>query len=327
MVKIAQQMIAQNGERQELDTPLAGTEPAHNPSVIAGTSEGLWFLGSEQHVELKGHAITALAPSADGLWAVVDHNQLWHRTPDGRWQEAASVLQLNCVLSHNGVVFAGTSAAHLVRVTDGSVEIINSFERAEGRDDWYTPWGGPPDVRSLAVGSSGELYVNVHVGGILRSGNQGQSWQPTLDIHSDVHEVRTVPDCPGLVLAATAEGLATSRDGGTSWHFDQANLHATYSRAVAVCGTIVLMSTSLGPQGGKAAIYRRSLDEPHSFEKCEQGLPEWFSDNINTGCLDALPGKAAFGTSDGQIFISDDAGLTWQRVAAGLPPIRRLRLV
>lgn len=83
------------------------------------------------------------------------------------------------------------------------------------------------------------------------------------------------------------------------------------------------MSTSVGRFGAKAAIYRRSLDQPGTFEKCEQGLPQWFSDNIDKG-LTALKNRAAFGTSDGQLFVSDDAGLTWKQIASGLSPIHCL---
>jgi photosystem II stability/assembly factor-like uncharacterized protein len=213
-----------------------------------------------------------------------------------------------------------------VQVVENSLQPIGSFEQADGREEWYTPWGGLPDVRSLAVGTSGERYVNIHVGGILRSNDEGHSWQPTLDIHADVHEVRTVGDRPGLVLAATAQGLALSNDGGESWEFDQANLHATYARAVAVSGDTILMSVSLGPSGARAALYRRQLDQPGTFVKCDQGLPEWFADNINTGCLAALGSVAAFGTQDGQIFCSKDAGLTWERIEDSFSSIHSLSI-
>jgi hypothetical protein len=87
------------------------------------------------------------------------------------------------------------------------------------------------------------------------------------------------------------------------------------------------MSTSLGPRGGKAALYRRLLDKPGTFSKCEQGLPEWFADNINTGTLATLDNIAVFGTSDGQIFLSNDIGLTWTQVATDLPAIICLNLI
>ncbi|NEQ19263.1 MAG: hypothetical protein F6K28_05345 [Microcoleus sp. SIO2G3] len=326
------QQIVEQGEpieHKQADTDKANTSPTiQKPSVIAGTSDGLLFLDTRQHIELEGYSITALASSPDGLWVIVDRNSVWHRNPQDEWHQIASVddLRLNCILPYNGAVLVGTSQAHLIRIADGSTNRINCFETVEGRSEWYTPWGGPPDVRSMAIGQSGELYVNVHVGGILRSDDQGQSWQPTIDFHADVHEVRTVPSHPDLVLAATAEGLAVSRDRGNSWSFSHENLHAAYARAVAVCGETILMTASMGPHGGKAAIYRHPLDKPGTFSKCEQGLPEWFDDNINTGTLSTSENLAAFGTSDGQIFFSDDAGRTWKQIAAHLSRIWCLNL-
>lgn len=301
----------------------------NTPLIIAGTSKGLLFLNNEQHVELEDYSITALASSSDELWAIVDHNSVWHRSSNSEWQKIASVndLQLNCILSIQNAVLVGTSGACLVRIADGDMHRMSCFESVEGRDEWYTPWGAPPDVRSLAVGKSGELYVNVHVGGILRSTDQGQSWQPTIDVDADVHEIRTVLEHPDLVLAATAQGLAISQNKGNSWSFDAKNLHSDYSRAVAVCGETILMTASTGPRTNKAAIYRRPLNQSGAFQKCEQGLPEWFSDNINTRTLATSGSFAAFGTSDGQIFLSSDTGLTWQRITAGLTPIHCLNLL
>lgn len=328
MTNSAQQQMAQVGYRSaDLDSVNAA-QSAHSSSVIAGTTEGLLFLNNEQLIELEGYSITALASSSDGLWAIADRNSVWHRDPNGEWHQIASVndLQLNCLLPIKDAVLVGTSGACLIRIAGGNMHRSNCFESVEGRDKWYTPWGAPPDVRSLAAGQSGELYVNVHVGGILRSTDQGQSWQPTIDVDADVHEVRTVPDYPELVLAATAEGLALSQNRGDSWSFDRTNLHAAYARAVAVCKETILMTVSTGPRTNKAAIYRRPLNQPGTFEKCEKGLPEWFSDNIDTGTLATSGNLAAFGTNDGQIFLSSNAGLTWQRIAADLAPIRCLNL-
>lgn len=53
------------------------------------------------------------------------------------------------------------------------------------------------------------------------------------------------------------------------------------------------------------------------------GLAEWFDDNIDTYCLDALNdgSYAAFGTGDGPIYGSDDGGLTWlELITPGFRP-------
>jgi photosystem II stability/assembly factor-like uncharacterized protein len=305
----------------------------HPPCVFAGTTQGLYVFNSTQRLELEGNTITALAVEGNQLWAIANRHAIWHRSSEGEWHLVGSEdnYRLNCLLPIDKAVLVGTSDARLLQISDGTIQNIDSFDQAEERKDWYTPWGGAPDVRSLAVSSSGNLYVNVHVGGILRSRDQGQSWQPTIDLHADVHEVRTMANYPNLVLAATAEGFAWSEDCGESWQFDRTNLHATYARAMAVCDAAeeptLLMSVSLGPSGSKTALYRRPLYQTGTFQKCHKGLPEWFSDNINTSCLRTWENWAVFGTKAGQIFRSNDAGLTWEEIACDLPPIQCLSLV
>jgi photosystem II stability/assembly factor-like uncharacterized protein len=165
------------------------------------------------------------------------------------------------------------------------------------------------------------LYVNVHVGGIARSSDGGGSWEPTIDIHSDVHQVLFDP-ASGLVLAASARGLAFSDNGGKSWQFHTAGLQGTYLRAVAVAGETLLVSASTGPSTRRAAVYRRPLKSEEPFQRCQAGLPQWFSDNIDTFCLAASGSWAAFGTSAGSVFLSQDEGRSWTLAAEGLPPVR-----
>lgn len=127
------------------------------------------------------------------------------------------------------------------------------------------------------------------------------------------------------MLAACAGGLASSTDRGATWTHRTDGLEARYSRAVAVCGDAVLVSTSNGPRGGRAALYRGNL-AGGTFERCRTGLPEWFDENIDTYCLDALPDGsfAAFGTSDGRLYDSTDQGATWGERASGLQPVQRV---
>lgn len=328
MLYSGQSLIKSTNETSATIAPAPTEPPSARPRIVAGTSNGFMVFDAEPTIALEGHDIQAIAATGDALWAIADQHTIWYRDRHQDWQPVANVddWQLHCLLPLDKTVLIGTSGACLLRLTDGTLTRLKGFEAAEGREAWYTPWGGPPDVRSLAVGQSGEWYANVHVGGILRSNDQGQTWHPTLDFHADVHEVRTMPEHPDWVVAATAEGLAISQDQGHSWRFDRAHLHAPYARAVAISAETILMSASTGPRTSQAALYRRALQEAGSFEKCTQGLPEWFADNINTGTLAASGKFAAFGTNDGRIFLSDDTGLTWRQMAAVQVPIRCLHL-
>jgi hypothetical protein len=294
--------------------------------LLVGTAQGLHEIGGEGAVHLPGQEITALARDGQAWWAVVAGEAVWRNQGDGTWdqQAVAGDQRLACISSGPAGVLVGTAEAHLGRVAQGIVERIEPFDRIPGREEWYTPWGGPPDVRSIAQGES-VVLVNVHVGGIPVSADEGRTWRPTIDIHSDVHEVKYEPRS-GLAVAACARGLAVSLDDGVSWDIRSQGLHSTYCRAVAVSGGHVLVSASRGPRGGQAALYRQPLDGNGPLERCTDGLPQWFDGNIDTGCVDGRGEAAAFGTGSGEVFVSEDAGSTWTRAADGLPAISCLGL-
>ncbi|HKA49980.1 MAG TPA: hypothetical protein VKK19_10375 [Candidatus Dormibacteraeota bacterium] len=309
-------------------------------TILASTTSGLLTFdpdGSPGRSALEGHHVRAVAPETwQRFWAVVDGRDIWRTEGDG-WERVVSLadlagakdLEALCLADTRanplGGILVGTSRARLVRVTEQlGIQFVEAFDRAAGRDTWYTPWGGPPDTRTISEDRE-QVYVNVHVGGILRSRDEGTTWIPSIDIHADVHQVAT---SAGRVYAAGSHGLSISQDGGDSWRLRADGLHARYCRAVTVCGPRLLLTASTGPSGGKAALYSSNLDADQ-FERCRVGLPEWFQGNIDSLCLDALPeGElAAFGTDAGDLYASGDQGQSWTRIAAGLGRITRVLTV
>jgi hypothetical protein len=294
--------------------------------VLVGTAAGLFELtanGARLVDELGSRDVTALAREGRRAWAITEGRQLW--SSEGRsWTSIRSIdgWTATCLVPTRDGLLIGTEEAHLLRITDGGWATVEAFERVDGRARWHTPWGDPADVRSIAVGPPDAIYVNVHVGGVVRSRDHGRTWTPTLDIDCDVHEVIAPAERPGWVLVAAAVGFGISRDGARSWEFLTAGLHAHYLRAVTVSGTMALVSASTGPRSSRAAIYRRRLDGTDDFERCRRGLPEWFDGNIDTGCLAAQGSHVVFGTADGRIFRSEDAGGTWELAARDFPAVR-----
>jgi len=290
-----------------------------------GTGGGLWELDGDQvcPVEaLTGRSLTALAVDGARAWAIVGGRTLWE-CADSTWKERATIeeSEATCVAPTPAGLLIGTEQAHLLRLSADGLTPVESFEAIEGRDAWYTPWGDPADTRSIASATDGTIHVNVHVGGVARSRDGGQSWAPTLDIESDVHQVLAHPTRAEVVLVAAAAGFGLSQDGGGSWEFVNAGLHAHYLRAVAVAGDTVLVSASTGPRGRRSALYRKRLDGDGPFERCRDGLPTWFDGNIDTACLAAAGPIVVFGTEDGRVFQSLDAGERWRILVKGLPPV------
>jgi hypothetical protein len=252
---------------------------------------------------------------------VGDRHLYWHG--DAGWNEIGEAPGLRCAVDAPGGLVVGTEGAHLLRLGPTGLTRIDAFETVEGRDDWYTPWGGPPEVRSLACTADNVLLANVHVGGIARSDDAGRTWQPTIDIHFDVHQVRSIWGRGDLVVAAAAVGLCVSRDGGRTWRVRAEGLHATYCRAVAVPDGSILVSASEGPRGKQSAIYRTSIHGDTPFER----VTDWMTGNVDTAALDGFGDHAVFGTADGDVWESDDAGATWERTHHGLAPVTSVSLV
>ena len=298
--------------------------------ILLGTEGGLWKLRGdalEPVEELAGREVTALARDDARTWAVVEGRALWVTRDGDVWHQHASIdgPAATCLTPTPGGLLVGTEHAHLLRLVNGELSRVESFETVEGRDGWYTPWGDPADVRSIAVATDGTIHVNVHVGGVARSRDGGMSWAPTVDVEADVHQVLAHPAQPHVVLVAAHEGFGISRDGGDSWEFVTDGMHAHYSRAVAVSGHTVFVSASTGPRGRRSALYRRPLDGGTRFERCHDRLP-WFDDNIDTACLQAAGPVVVFGTEDGRVFRSLDSGGQWELVTKGMRSVRCISL-
>src|SRR6266536_3556194 len=142
-------------------------DPA-SPTGSGGPPSGTTPARPVGPVHLPGLPITFQAVAVRERWAIVDRREIWRSQTDGSWIRAAVVgdHRVNCLLPSPGGALIGTSEAYLLRLDDGTVQPVKAFEHVRGRGEWYTPWGGPPDTRSLSREQEA-IYANVHVGGIV----------------------------------------------------------------------------------------------------------------------------------------------------------------
>ena len=217
--------------------------------ALVGTDDGFQAVGLDMPRMPAGHAMTAIARTDREVWAIADRDTIWR---DSGYGEGAPVANsdgydLHCVLAVGDRLFVGTSQATILEMIGSELVRLDSFHEAPGRDGWYTPWGGPPDVRSMALDAGGAIYVNVHVGGVVRSRDTGHTWEDTMDIDADVQQVIAHPTLPGNAYVAAAAGLGVTTDGAEGWSFETDGLHASYCRAVAVSDEMLFVSASRGP--------------------------------------------------------------------------------
>ena len=303
------------------------------PMVLVATwHDGLFVLdGATLVQELRNQSVRALAPGAGGsTLAIANGRSLQRRAPDGVWSAIATTqLDLACCMAVGDVMYVGTDDARVLRVgKDGALEQLRGFDAVAGRETWYAGSAvingrrlGPPlGIRSIAATPDGVvLFANVHVGGVPRSTDGGATWQPTIHVESDVHEVRAHPNRPGVVMAAAATGLFSSRDGGVTWDVEQEGLHASYCSAVAFAGDDVFVSASADHFAAQGAVYRRRVDGRDALVAVGGGLPAWTDGIVDTGCIATGGSTVALADRKGNLYLSADTGRSWSRRASGIP--------
>ena len=304
------------------------------PSILVATwAEGLFAVTGDEHTqEIANQPVRGLASDGrGGALAIVGGHSLCRRTPGSEWiNVATSEFELSCCMAVEDAIYAGTDDARMLRLNDETarLEPIESFDHVAGRETWFAGSAivngqrlGPPlGIRSVSANSNGTiLFANVHVGGIPRSLDSGKTWQPTIDINSDVHEVCAHPTNPDIIVAASAIGLCISRDAGATWTIERDGLHAPHCSAVAFSGDDILISAATDPFTDQGKIYRRPIRPDGKIEAVEGGLPAWLDGIADTGCITTSGSMIVVGARSGTLYLSLDFGRVWSQRRLQLP--------
>jgi hypothetical protein len=308
--------------------------------LLVATWEDGVFAVSERGCEheLAGHSVQQVTTDGHGgVLAVVDGCSVQRRSREGAWTTVASAgAPLRCCVASQGNIYVGTDDARVLCLALGQELVaLEGFERVQGRETWRAgqalvngEWLGPPlGVRSISATPEGALLANVHVGGIPRSTDAGRSWQPTIEVEADVHEVRAHPSRPEIVAAAAAAGLCLSVDGGATWSLQRDGLHDSYCSAVAFLGNDVLVAASEGHFATTGRIYRRAIDQRTALSPLIDGSSAWTDGIVDTYCIGVSGSRVAFADHAGKVYFSRDGARTWSTWSHRLPSPSSLQLL
>jgi hypothetical protein len=296
-------------------------------SVLVTTVDGYHIFTSsgKQLRSLEGHRVECFTPGAGGTFlAVIDRHEVWSHGSDGEWTPLAkSEATLTAVVAAGDAVFAGTDDARVLRLgSSGALEPLTGFDTVAGRDEWHQV-GSPLQVRTMTSTCDGAVVLaNVHVGGIPRSADGGESWHPTIAVDDDVHQVLAHPTRPEVVVAAASVGLCRSVDAGATWTSTTDGMELTYARGVAFVGDDVVITVSEGPWASHALVYRASVDGG-PVTPVDGGLGELHG-NVDSRCV-ASDGKVvALVDGDGAVWRSANGCEGFERIAEGLEGVTGL---
>jgi hypothetical protein len=308
--------------------------------LYAATGDGIARLdeaGEEWTVELslegEGAQCLAVDPyDPDTVYAGLREGGV-RRTRDagGSWVDCAlpepGVFSL-AVSPADGAVYAGTEPSRLFRSVDQgeSWEALDTLLELPSRPRWsFPPRPWTSHVRWIAPSPHDPelLLVGIELGGLMRSGDSGASWQDHRPgAQPDVHSLAWHPRVPGRAYEAGGGGAAFSVDAGETWQPADEGRDRNYTWALAVdpadpdCWYV---SASTGPfaahgrRDPQALIYRRRGRE--AWQPLGGGLPEPLP--AMPYALVATEGRLFAGLADGQIWASDDHGDSWTSLPLG----------
>ncbi|MBX5490053.1 MAG: exo-alpha-sialidase [Chloroflexi bacterium] len=276
-----------------------------------------------------------------GLYASLDGGRTWESRTRGL--PAEHIWTLASVERDGQVVlYAGTQPMHLCESLDygETWQELRSLRDVPGQEKWtFPPTPGIAHAKVLAFHPHDPrtIYFGVEQGALLKSTDAGRTWReldtwysPDDVYYKDVHRLAISPHNPALIYMATGDGLYRSEDGGETWqHLTGVEAEIGYPDGLVLAPdddqTVFMAGGRRAPgvwrREGKAdAGIARSRDGGRSWELLGGGLPPLLHGNIEALSLAVWPGGYGLyvGTTDGEVWGSDDRGEHWTPVARGL---------
>lgn len=226
-----------------------------------------------------------------------------------------------------------------------------------GKGSGMTHWFGTPasegefapGIHSIVVDPRDpqRILVAVSTAGVLESTDGGRTWrgrnkgltmdylpEPEAEWGHDPHFVALSADQPDHVWQQNHCGVFYSADGAATWKkVSQPEVGVHFGFPVAVDAKD---GRTAWVVPGKSDMQRitidgslfvaRTTDGGQTWQQLREGLPQEHAyDVVYRHALDNSGDHLAFGSTTGNLYVSEDRGDSWQTAANNLPPIYSVR--
>lgn len=254
-----------------------------------------------------------------------------------------------------GELWAGTIPGGLFRSRDrgGSWNLVESLWEHPSRTQWFGGGADDPGIHSILVDprDSRRILVGVSCGGIWETTDDAKTWVVRASgMRADFMPPERVADPviqdPHCVVACPADfdqlwtqhhcGIWKSSDGARSWQEVTAE-PSSFGFPVVVhpqdpdtAYFIPAVSDQHRVPVGGRVVVNRTRDGGKTFETLTQGLPQQHAYDLvfrHALDLDSDGRCLAFGSTTGNLWVSEDAGDQFMCINQHLPPIYAVRFV
>lgn len=220
-----------------------------------------------------------------------------------------------------------------------------------------TKWFGTPasegefaaGIHSIAIDPRDPDHVLIAVSsaGVIETTDGGRSWHsrnkgmtmehdpnPEAEWGHDPHFIAQCPGQPDHIWQQNHAGVYFSNDGAATWtevSKPEQGIHFGFPVAVdendgRTAWLVPGRSDQQRMTIGGSLFVARTTDGGETWTELRAGLPqESAHDVVYRHALDNRAGTLAFGSTTGNLYVSEDRGESWQTVSNNLPPIYSVR--
>lgn len=250
-----------------------------------------------------------------------------------------------------GLVWAGSLPAALFRNDkdgDGEWQLVEGLWNLPDRAKWFG--GGTDDtaLHTICVDprNSSRIVIAVSCGGVWRSEDAGASWtcrsnglfaeympperrgDPAIQ---DPHRIVQCRDKPDHFWCQHHNGIFFSTDDLGEWQFAGPRFGfgvAVHPEEPAKAWFVPAIKDEIRvPQDGHF-VASRTRDGGKNFEALSNGLPAGFGYDLvlrHALDIDRTGDTLAFGSTTGNLYVTEDQGEHWHAVTHHLPPVHAVR--
>jgi hypothetical protein len=249
-----------------------------------------------------------------------------------------------------GVIWCGTLPGGLFKSEDAgdSWTINRPLWDDPLREEWFGGGADHPGIHSIAVDprDSRHVIVGVSCGGAWRTRDGGATWKPggagmraefmppERQFDPNIQDPHMLVQCaanPDVLWVQHHNGIFRSEDAGDSWREITDVRPSTFGFAVAVhpadASTAwfvpAVKDEKRYPADGRVVV-TRTRDAGRTFEMLTEGLPQQHAYDLvfrHALDVDETGTRLVFGSTTGSVWVSENAGDSWQTVSSNLPPV------